>query len=117
MPLKEHTSETCQYYALFFKLTENETFINFVKTELGPSRKKGSYNEIARSNSFIGNYLRFLWLNRINEIERIKKEATDYFFKMASYSNTLWEKIEPNASCNHGFASSIAPILLTKINS
>ena len=117
VPIKEHTSETCQYYALFFNLIENETFINFVKTELGPLRKDGSYKEIARSNSFIGNYLRFLWLNRINEIERIKKEATDYFFKMASYSNTLWEKIEPNASCNHGFASSIAPILLTKINS
>ena len=112
--VKEHTSETCQYYALFFKLNNNKEFIDFVKKELGPLRDKNSYLEIARSNSFIGNYLRFLWLNQKGEIERIKKEAADYFYQMASYSGTLWEKSVANASCNHGFASSIAPILLSK---
>ena len=112
--VKEHTSETCQYYALFFNMRKDKDFANFVKNELGPLRSKESHKEIARSNSFIGNYLRFLWLNQIGEIERIKKEAIDYFYKMASYSGTLWEKDSPTASCNHGFASSIAPILLSK---
>ena len=110
---ENHTSETCQYYALFFKLNNNEQFTTFIKNELGPLRGKNKYNDIARSNSFIGNYLRFLWLNENGENERIKKEAIDYFYNMASYSGTLWEKSVPNASCNHGFASSIAPILIS----
>ena len=112
--IKEHTSETCQYYALYFNLCKDKNFSEFVLNELGPLRNKDSHKDIARSNSFIGNYLRFLWLNQLNEIDRIKKEAADYFFNMASYSGTLWEKSVANASCNHGFASSIAPILLSK---
>ena len=112
--IKEHTSETCQYYALYFNLCNDKNFSEFVLNELGPLRNKDSHKDIARSNSFIGNYLRFLWLNQLNEIDRIKKEAADYFFNMASYSGTLWEKSVANASCNHGFASSIAPILLSK---
>ena len=111
---KDHTSETCQYYALFFDINNDKDFINFVKNELGPLRKD-QYPEIARSNSFIGNYLRFFWLNHLGEHERIKKEATDYFYKMASYSGTLWEKDVPNASCNHGFASSIVALLAKKL--
>lgn len=110
-PAIEHTSETCQYYALFFNINSSEEFISFIKNELGPLRKKGKYPEIPESNSFIGNYLRFLWLKRIGEKERIKKECIDYFYPMAKYSGTLWEKNTPNASCNHGFASSIAAIL------
>ena len=78
---------------------------------MGPLRKD-QYPEIARSNSFIGNYLRFLWLKRLGLTDKIKEEALEYFYKMAKYSGTLWEKDVPNASCNHGFASSIAPILL-----
>lgn len=111
-PIKEHTSETCQYYALFFNIRNDKVFVDFVKNELGPLRAKDKHPKIARSNSFIGNYLRFLWLKRIGEKERIKEECVDYFYKMAKYSGTLWEKDVPNASCNHGFASSIAPILL-----
>lgn len=112
--VKEHTSETCQYYALFFKINNSLKYANFIKKSFGPLRNENSYKEVARSNAFIGNYLRFLWLNRQGEFNQIKKEATEYFYKMASYSGTLWEKDSPTASCNHGFASSIAPILLSK---
>ena len=112
--VKEHTSETCQYYALFFNLTNDGKYINFVKNELGPLRDRNKHSNIARSNSFIGNYLRFLWLNRINENERVKRESIEYFYQMANYSGTLWEKSVPSASCNHGFVSSIAAILLKK---
>ena len=108
---KNHTSETCQYYALFFGISNDKHFIEFVKNELGPNRKD-TYPEIARSNSFIGNYLRFLWLKSIGEKEKVYEESIDYFYTMASYSGTLWEKNIPTASCNHGFASSIAAILL-----
>lgn len=110
VPIKEHTSETCQYYALFFGLIDSPEYIHFAKNELGPLRKN-QYPNIARSNSFIGNYLRFLWLKKLGEQERLEKEVIDYFYQMASYSGTLWEKNVPTASCNHGFASSIAAIL------
>ena len=112
--VKNHTSETCQYYALFFKINNDSKFAEFIKNEFGPLRNQNKYPEVARSNAFIGNYLRFLWLNQLGEINRIKKEATEYFYKMASYSGTLWEKDSPTASCNHGFASSIIPILLSR---
>ena len=109
-PIKEHTSETCQYYALFFHLNKDKSFMNFVRDELGP-KKKHNHPEIPNSNSFIGNYLRFLWLKEISENEIVKNEIIDYFYKMAKYSGTLWEKDAPSASCNHAFASSIAAIL------
>lgn len=108
--LKEHTSETCQYYALFFHLNNNKSFTDFVKNELGP-KKKRQHPDIPNSNSFIGYYLRFLWLKEIGEKEILKTEIIDYFYKMAQYSGTLWEKDAPSASCNHAFASSIAAIL------
>lgn len=108
---EDHTSETCQYYALFFKLNNDKQYVEFIKNEFGPLRKD-TYPEVARSNSFIGNYLRFLWLKQLGEKERIKKECLDYFYKMAEHSGTLWEKDVASASCNHGFASSIVPILL-----
>lgn len=110
--IKEHTSETCQYYALFFGINDDRNFINFIKDNFGPLRKEGAYPEVAPSNSFIGNYLRFLWLKKLGEKERIKKECLDYFYEMAKCGNTIWEKNVPNASCNHGFASSIIYILL-----
>ena len=109
-PLKDHTSETCQYYALFFHLNNEKPFVDFIKDELGPN-KKNQHPNIPSSNSFIGNYLRFLWLKEIGEKEILKEEIINYFYKMASYSGTLWEKDAPSASCNHGFASSIAAIL------
>lgn len=109
-PIKEHTSETCQYYALFFHLNNEKSFVNFVKNELGP-KKKNQHPDIPNSNSFIGNFLRFLWLKEIGEKEIVKSEIIDYFYNMAKYSGTLWEKDAASASCNHGFASSIAAIL------
>jgi hypothetical protein len=97
---------------LFFDIKNDNAYINFIKDNFGPLRKE-QYPEVVRSNSFIGNFLRFFWLDRLGENERIKKECISYFYKMARYSGTLWEKDVPNASCNHGFASSIA-VLLTK---
>ena len=109
-PINEHTSETCQYYALFFDIKNDKDYVNFIKEEFGPLRTT-QHPEVARSNSFIGNYLRFFWLDRIGENERIKTECVKYFYKMAELSGTLWENDSPASSCNHGFAASIAAIL------
>ena len=61
---------------------------------------------------FIGNYLRFLWLCRKGEYERVVAETLEYFDEMAKKTGTLWEHDSPKASCNHGFTSIAAAILL-----
>ncbi|MDD7726139.1 MAG: hypothetical protein PUJ24_10885, partial [Bacteroidales bacterium] len=46
------------------------------------------------------------------EYERVIDEALEYFSRMADKTGTLWEKDNDSASCNHGFASSAAVLLL-----
>ncbi len=108
----DHVSETCQYYALFSGICPDAGFSERMKKEFGPLRKDGAYPEIGRSNMFIGNYLRFFWLCDIGEYERVVDECLDYFSVMADKTGTLWEKDAPTASCNHGFASVAAELLL-----
>lgn len=113
--IDSHLSETCQYYALFCGICPDEEYLKKMKLEFGPFRKKDSYPEIARSNAFIGNYLRFFWLDQLGEYERIKDESLEYFLFMAEKTGTLWEHDSPKASCNHGFASAAAYLLRNEI--
>ena len=106
----DHISETCQYYALYFEITDNEEYIERIKADFGPFRKD-AYSEIGRSNAFIGNYLRLFWLAKEREYARVLDESVEYFGKMANLTGTLWEKDMPEASCDHGFASSVAVLL------
>ncbi|MBQ4098123.1 MAG: hypothetical protein IJC72_02335 [Clostridia bacterium] len=110
--VKDHTSETCQYYALFFGLNTSEKFKKMMMEDFGPLRKEGAHSEIGRSNMFIGNYLRFLWLCEMGERDRVVDESLEYFYVMAERTGTLWEHNTPHASCDHGFASVAAVILL-----
>lgn len=112
VPQKDHITETCQYYALFFDMPTSETYKQTIIKEFGPFRKDDCYPKIAKSNMFIGNYLRFMWLLSQGERERILTESIDVFTVMANATGTLWENLTPHASCNHAFASIIAPILL-----
>ena len=108
----EHISETCQYYALFMGIECDDDFKKKIAEQFGPLRPKEHRPEIGRSNMFIGNYLRFIWLNSIGEEARVAEECLSYFSDMTSLTGTLWEHDSPRASCNHGFASCIAVILL-----
>ena len=109
--IDEHLSETCQYYALFFGLPVSDDFCRMMTEEFGPLRTD-AYPEVGRSNMFIGNYLRFIWLLSIGQNERVLNECVEYFAKMADTTGTLWEHDRSTASCNHGFASSAAAIIL-----
>ena len=64
---------------------------------------------------FIGNFLRFMWLNSIGEYNRVVDESMDYFAGMAEKTGTLWEHDGVEGSCNHGFASVSAVILLKSL--
>lgn len=112
---KDHISETCQYYALFMGLDVEDKFREKMVKEFGPLRKAGTYPYVGKSNMFIGNYLRFFYLNSIGEYNRVVTECLDYFAIMAEKTGTLWEHDTSHASCNHGFASVAAPVLLKSL--
>jgi hypothetical protein len=61
---------------------------------------------------FIGNYLRFFWLCEREEYDLVVKECLEYFTPMADLTGTLWEHDQATCSCNHGFASVAAVLLL-----
>ncbi|MBQ8284624.1 MAG: hypothetical protein IJX75_06000 [Clostridia bacterium] len=106
---ENHLSETCQYYALFTQTETSTDFAEKIKNEFGILGKK--HISIGESNVFIGYYLRFQWLCDIGEYEKVIEESVRLFEEMADTTGTLWEYCQPLASCNHGFASSIAVFL------
>ncbi len=107
---REHISETCQYYALFFGLAKGAEFRERMANEFSLSEKENS-GGVAKSAVFIGNFLRIFWLLKENENNRIKKEIVSYFYDMSVCTGTIWEKFEPTASCNHGFAAALAYVI------
>lgn len=104
-PCKDHLSETCQYYALFFGLELSYDFKRKMIEKFGPKRADDVCPKVGKSNMFIGNYLRFFWLLEEGENDRFIDEAIAAFYPMATTTGTLWEHNESRASCNHGFAS------------
>ena len=114
VPFTDHISETCQYYALFFHIYEEEGYVSFIKENFGPNRKAG-FDYVGKSNVFIGNYLRLFWLYEQKEYDMVLSESVEYFYEMSKKTGTLWEHDQAKASCNHGFASVIATLLLQAI--
>lgn len=116
----EHITETCQYYAFYFGVATPEShpeLWNKLINEFGPERHQTkAYPEIGFSNAFIGNYLRLDLLNRYGYSKQILKECEGYFYYMAEQTGTLWENMTSYASCNHGFASYAAALLLENID-
>lgn len=108
-------TETCQYYAFFFGTATPERYPELWKRlieEFGPDRKTNNkWPDVAFSNAFIGNYLRFECLSKAGLSGKILDETKGYFSFMADRTGTLWEHDAPTASCSHGFASHIAHVL------
>ena len=80
--------------------------------EFGPMSKVDVYPQVGKSNMFIGYYLRLFWLLEENENQRVLDETLQIFYPMAMLTGTLWEHNDSHASCNHGFTSVIAVVLL-----
>lgn len=110
----DHISETCQYYALYFDIFSDKDFVSLIKENFGPNRKQG-FQFVGKSNVFIGYYLRLFWLLTEKEYDMVLNEAVEYFYTMAKQTGTLWEHDLATASCNHGFTSAIAVILLNAL--
>lgn len=108
-------TETCQYYAFFFRIATPETHPELwhrLVHDFGPHRhENGAFPDIYPSNAFIGNYLRLDILCRYGLYSQTLEEITDGFLHMVDKTGTLWENINDHASCNHGFASYVACLI------
>lgn len=111
-----HMSETCQYYAFYFGIAtpeEDPVLFDRLIHFFGPKRDdQKMFPEVAKSNVFIGDYLRLDFLRRCGRLNQVAEETVDYFYPMAQQTGTLWEHDSPYASLNHGFASYIANMIL-----
>ncbi|MBQ9511201.1 MAG: hypothetical protein IJR55_05870 [Clostridia bacterium] len=120
LTLSGECTETCQYYAFFCGVAtveKNNELWQRMLYDFGPQRVKpydwpnftddAKWKEIYPSNTFIGNYLRLELLFINGEYEKLMDNILGFFAKMAKVTGTLWENENPNASCNHGFASHV----------
>lgn len=115
----QNTTETCQYYAFYFGVAtpeEDAELFDFIVKELGAGRDDTKVHpNIPKSNAFIGNYLRLDFLAKNGYADSVAQQCKGYFLYMAEKTGTLWENDTTRASCNHGFASYAANILIMGI--
>jgi len=119
LEITRNRTEVCQYYAFFFGVATPESHAPLWEKLLkgfGPDRQtQGGYPEIHPANAFIGNYLRLELLSRYGQVPQLLNESKGYLLKMANQTGTLWEHDKTVASCNHGFASHVAHVLVRDV--
>ena len=112
-------TEACQYYMFFFDVASPERYPELwktLRTQFGPQRQQTkAFPEIHVANSFIGNVLRLELLSRYGLAPQLLDEAVDYHLYMADRTGTLWENTTAYASCDHGFASHLAHVLIRDV--
>jgi len=89
--------------------------LNFIGNIEGNQIMSGQANVIA-CDAFVGNVLRRELLSRAERVQQLVDECTEYLLYMAERTGTLWENQSDHASCNHGFASHAAHVLLVGHN-
>lgn len=111
----ENRTEICQYHAFYFGVATPETHPGLWHTlisEFGPlKRRGGSSKDIHPANALLGVPMRLELLSRHGLIEELLSDAIATYLPMARRTGTLWEHMDPTASCNHGFASHVAYLL------
>lgn len=114
--LTENITETCQYYAFWTGVAEKERYAPLYKTmlknfaECNPTK---NFSYVHPSNAFVGKLLRMDYFLREGEYDAVLEEAKTYYLPMAQRTGTLWEHLNTAASCNHGFSSYIAYLLIS----
>ena len=115
----ENRTEVCQYYAFYFGFAAPETHGELwrnLRDHLGPTRRvEGVFDDVHAANALVGNVLRIELLSRYHEQAQIVEECVPYWMIMAAITGTLWEHNDTRASCNHGFASHAAHVLIRDV--
>ncbi|MFA5203983.1 MAG: hypothetical protein WC708_06205 [Lentisphaeria bacterium] len=115
LKIRADASEIAQYFALFFNLLPpGSTERNNLETMLF-TRQHRSCTE-APVAMFIGRLLRLELLRMADRYEQLTDEIDQSFSRMALLTGTLWENDTPDASCCHGFASYVAPLLAEAVS-
>ena len=113
----ENRTEVCQYYAFYFGFASPETHPELwrnLRDKLGPTRRiEGTLDDVHPANALMGNVLRIELLSRYNEQAQVVEECVPYWMSMAEKTGTLWGHNDTRASCNHGFASHAAHVLIS----
>lgn len=125
VPQFDHTTETCQYYAIFFGIATKDKYQKLITTmvdNFGMYRDdEVVYPNVPRANMFIGNFLRLEILRRECAYEKLIEECKSFLLIPAKTNSCLWEnrierddlKYRIKGSCCHGFAA-IAGCFLTE---
>ena len=119
LQVTRNRTEVCQYFAFFFGVATPETHAELWRTLVegfGPRRRETrAFPEVHPANAFVGNMLRLELLSRRGRGQQILDESILYLLYMAERTGTLWENVDPSASCNHGFASHAAVTLFRDV--
>ncbi len=114
-----NTSETCQYYALFFDVAKGDKFKDFADKMINQFGRKRDFDNVYptvyKSNAFIGNFIRLMYLLKVGEYKKVLDDCEDYFTYMAETTDTLWEYDTVKNSMNHGFASYSANLIIESL--
>jgi alpha-L-rhamnosidase len=114
-------TEVCQYFAFYFGIATPETDAALwrkLRESFGPQYKKTKapvFPEVHPANAFVGDQLRFELLSRDGRGQQILDEAIDTWLYMVERTGTLWEHDDTKASCDHGFGSHAAHVLLRDV--
>lgn len=104
-------SETTQYYALFFGMTDDDAKFDLIQSILlGKVRIEdiSGYGAIEPSDAMPGLYMKIDLLLQLKEFKLVIQNIREYFGDMARITGTLWERKNGITSRNHGFASFVA---------
>ena len=117
LALTGHHTEACQYYAFFCGVatpkTHPELWRELVeKCSLTPGV---AHPELPRAGALPAQHLRMILLSRYGETRRLVCEIRDGFLPMADLTGTLWEHEHSRHSCNHGFASHVAHLMVQDV--
>jgi alpha-L-rhamnosidase len=119
LQVTRNRTEACQYYAFYFQVVTPESHAELwekLVRQFGPVRKTDNrFPDVHPANTFVGDYLRLELLSRAGLVSQILDESRDFFLYMAERTGTLWENRDERASCNHGFASHIAHVLVRDV--
>ncbi|MCX6625222.1 MAG: hypothetical protein NTY38_30010, partial [Acidobacteria bacterium] len=119
LDVTRNRTEVCQYFAFYFGTATSEShpkLWRILRDQFGPSRiREKRFPQIHAANSFVGNMVRAELLSRGGHSQQLLDESVAYLMYMVDRTGTLWENVDADASCNHGFASHIVHTLYRDI--